>query len=109
MSEETYFSRVIFSNDAIINNTECGLTENTLWCYFKGLPLVDAFNIFDDINKYSMITFEYGLPSLFKRITYTGIEDLMTIYKTESGIDVGVIGSNIKSEEETISINESGT
>ncbi len=59
MTEERTGVRLIMADDTVIENGRAGETEGRLWCIFPG-TMMDAFGIFFNPAKTSVIRFQYG-------------------------------------------------
>ena len=52
--------RLILKDGTVIEGASAGYNTGTLWCYMKGLSLMEAAAIFFDPGKTARIVFVYG-------------------------------------------------
>lgn len=106
MPEESIL-RLVMADGRILDQSECGYADQKLWCYLKDLTFAEAFQIFSDPEKTSVIKFEYGLENRFTRITYAGFSDIVSINKREFTIDVCLTGTDTDIQQEEVIPDES--
>lgn len=104
MIEDGVEVRLILADGTVLNNCECGYSNNTLWCFLKDISFSDAFMYFENEDKFNTVIFDIGFQDAFyDRITYSGFTELITIQKDPDGkVNVRIIGQEIKIEEERI-------
>ena len=97
------FRRLVLNDGTVLDKSECGYSDKKLWCYLKDLTFAEAFQVFSDPEKIKTIKFEYGIQTLYTRITYTGFSDIDVIMKHEWSIDICLTGDNITITQEEVS------
>ena len=89
---------IVLADGMVLEDSECGYAEHTLWCMLKNMTFAEAFAVFSDTAKTSRI--EYTL--LNKKYTYIGFTELTLIQQSEFTVDVRLIGESIEIIEENI-------
>ena len=52
--------RLILNDGTVIEGGEAGYAQGFLWCYMKGLTMMQAASLFFDTGKTARILFQYG-------------------------------------------------
>lgn len=89
---------IILADGTVLEDSECGYAERTLWCMLKGMTFAEVFAVFSDTAKTSRI--EYIL--LNKKYTFIGFTELTLIQQSEFTVDVRLTGESTEIIEENI-------
>ena len=89
---------IVLADGTILEGSECGYANHTLWCMLKSMSFAEAFTVFSDTAKTNRI--QYIL--LNKKYTYIGFTELTMIQQSEFTVDVRLVGENTEIIEEDI-------
>ena len=89
---------IVLADGTILEGSECGYADRTLWCMLKNMTFAEAFTAFFDKNKTNRI--EYFI--LGKKYTYIGFTELTMIKQSEFTVDVRLTGENTEIIEENV-------
>ena len=94
--------RLKFNNGTVLEDCQCGCYENSVDCLLNGISFGQAYFYFDDVNKYSSITFEIEEPYFIDRTTHSGINRLVSITQRKNYVEVYAEGDNIITTHERV-------
>lgn len=74
----------ILGDGTVLENTYCGYSEPSLWCWVSGKTLLECAQMFSDPYKTSVITSYYYEQGYI----YRGFTEVLLIQRSEKTIDV---------------------
>ena len=107
MSDEGYFRRIILTDGTLLENCDCSNIDRGVWCTLRGIPFEDAYQYFSDPRKFETIILELQYIDFIEKITYSGLDEVISIVRSRDSIDVHLEGYKITESRERIRIPDS--
>lgn len=81
---------IVLADGTVLEDSECGYADYTLWCYVKGKTISEVFELFIDPKKTSHISYVHN----GNHDDYEGFTKLNLIKQSEFTVDVRMVKEN---------------
>ena len=75
---------ITLGDGTVLENSYCGYSERSLWCWISGKSLIECARLFSDPYKTSVITSYY----FGNGVIYRGFTELLLVQNSENTVDV---------------------
>lgn len=103
-ADEGYTRRIILTDGTVLENCDCSNIDRGVWCTLRGISFEEAYQYFSDPRKFETIILELQYIDFIEKITYSGIDEVVSIVRSRDSIDIHLEGYRINETRERIRI-----